>query len=349
MRDQPGGSAFLIFIGACVVVGAIALGYRINSAEWPWENALNIVAPEPGESEVADSGEPQPDSTVEEIQPLPDESVATLEGINQVRVRPDGSAVVAGLASPGSAINLMNGGKVIGSGLASEKGEWVIVLDPPLDSGSHLLSVEIITPGGETIVGGLAAAVELTGERDAKPLVALVPYTADALDRGTPPKILQAPGANASKQPAGPGVNIRSIQPLREGRRIQIAGNAWGGAAVSLGVNGRTVSEVAVSGNTYVTETDIDPGANRFRLKVTLLDGSGKAIASARINLQRSKIQQALGNSLVVIQKGDALWRIAYRTYGHGIRYVDIYARNSDQISNPDLIYPDQIFVVPNP
>ncbi len=54
------------------------------------------------------------------------------------------------------------------------------------------------------------------------------------------------------------------------------------------------------------------------------------------------------GNALIVVQKGDALWRIAYKTYGAGIRYVDIVRQNSTKINDPDLIYPDQIFVIPN-
>ena len=47
-----------------------------------------------------------------------------------------------------------------------------------------------------------------------------------------------------------------------------------------------------------------------------------------------------------MVQRGDALWRIAYRSYGQE-RYVEIFRRNRDQISDPDLIYPNQIFVVP--
>ena len=53
------------------------------------------------------------------------------------------------------------------------------------------------------------------------------------------------------------------------------------------------------------------------------------------------------GTPLVVVNKGDALWRIAYRRFGDGIRYVDIVRRNQQDIVNPDLIYPKQIFALP--
>jgi nucleoid-associated protein YgaU len=50
---------------------------------------------------------------------------------------------------------------------------------------------------------------------------------------------------------------------------------------------------------------------------------------------------------MVVIQPGDNLWTIARRTYGAGWEYTLIYRANRDQIADPDLIYPGQVFVVP--
>ena len=41
------------------------------------------------------------------------------------------------------------------------------------------------------------------------------------------------------------------------------------------------------------------------------------------------------------------LWRIAEQYYGAGIRYSVIYGANSKLIRDPDLIYPGQVFVVP--
>jgi nucleoid-associated protein YgaU len=49
-----------------------------------------------------------------------------------------------------------------------------------------------------------------------------------------------------------------------------------------------------------------------------------------------------------VVQPGNSLWRISRRLYGKGIRNSVIYQANKDQIRDPDLIYPGQIFVVPS-
>ena len=50
---------------------------------------------------------------------------------------------------------------------------------------------------------------------------------------------------------------------------------------------------------------------------------------------------------VVLVQPGNSLWRLARRTYGSGLRYTDIYDANRDQIRDPNLIYPGQVFVLP--
>jgi nucleoid-associated protein YgaU len=49
------------------------------------------------------------------------------------------------------------------------------------------------------------------------------------------------------------------------------------------------------------------------------------------------------------IVPGDNLWTISEQLYGNGLRYTQIYAANAAQIRNPWLIYPGQIFVLPQP
>ncbi len=51
----------------------------------------------------------------------------------------------------------------------------------------------------------------------------------------------------------------------------------------------------------------------------------------------------------VVVQPGNSLWRIARRSYGSGWDYTVIYEANREQIRNPDLIYPGQVFALPAP
>jgi nucleoid-associated protein YgaU len=47
------------------------------------------------------------------------------------------------------------------------------------------------------------------------------------------------------------------------------------------------------------------------------------------------------------VSRGDSLWRISRKAYGSGYRYTEIHRANQEQIRDPDLIYPGQIFVLP--
>lgn len=50
------------------------------------------------------------------------------------------------------------------------------------------------------------------------------------------------------------------------------------------------------------------------------------------------------------VTRGDHLWGISKKAehYGNGHAWPNIYNANRDQIKNPDLIYPDQLFKLPN-
>jgi len=47
------------------------------------------------------------------------------------------------------------------------------------------------------------------------------------------------------------------------------------------------------------------------------------------------------------VVEGDNLWKIAKKQLGSGSRYVEIYELNKDQIKNPNMIYIDQVLVIP--
>lgn len=62
-------------------------------------------------------------------------------------------------------------------------------------------------------------------------------------------------------------------------------------------------------------------------------------------DLTAPALQRADG--AVIIRRGDSLWRISRRVYGRGVRYSTIYLANQDQITDPNRIWPGQVFAVP--
>ena len=47
------------------------------------------------------------------------------------------------------------------------------------------------------------------------------------------------------------------------------------------------------------------------------------------------------------VKKGDCLWNIAKKYYGNGSKYTLIFNANKSKIQNPNLIYPGQVFTIP--
>ena len=47
------------------------------------------------------------------------------------------------------------------------------------------------------------------------------------------------------------------------------------------------------------------------------------------------------------VERGHTLWGISQKFYGDGSHYEVIYSANSEQIRDPNRIYPGQTFVVP--
>jgi hypothetical protein len=60
-------------------------------------------------------------------------------------------------------------------------------------------------------------------------------------------------------------------------------------------------------------------------------------------------VEEASEKSYTVV-RGDHLWGIARKSehYGNPFAWPNIYRANRDQIKNPDLIYPNQVFKIPN-
>ena len=49
----------------------------------------------------------------------------------------------------------------------------------------------------------------------------------------------------------------------------------------------------------------------------------------------------------LTVTQGNSLWAIAREVYGDGLMYVRVFEANKGQIRDPDLIYPGQVFEIP--
>ena len=296
--------------------------------------------------------------------------------IDIARVQPDGMAVFAGTGAPNGTIFITEAGQVLAQNGIDDNGEWVVLPEAPLSAGAHLLELEMITTDGRRVRADISLVVEISVTKDEKPLVAIVPQSDEEA-----PRILQAPeelavanvpadgGEETSQTDAKPIVTEEEAETVaallgQEDIFVQIGSLSWrdettlavhgvasGGARITGEIgNIALMSEDLPDNGRWTVLADGNPFAEgpAQNLTIRLLDDEGATLATTSLMISQDQLRSGLDGSLmVVVHKGDALWRIAYRSYGRGVRYVDIFKRNQDKINDPDLIYPNQIFAVP--
>jgi len=119
-----------------------------------------------------------------------------------------------------------------------------------------------------------------------------------------------------------------------------------------LGKDGMTV--VARAAVPFKREAGERVAAVAPETTVTPSDGDGTQTSTGAVAPQGDgqvpQTAEALKNvdGSVIIRRGDNLWRISRRTYGAGVRYTTIYLANKEQIRNPNMIFPGQVFALPD-
>ena len=272
--------------------------------------------------------------------------------IEIARVKPDGAAVLAGSAPPGATISVFEDKILLGKTTADANGEWVVVLEKRLALGQHLVSVAAELEDGRAIMAESSIAVEIYADQSTRPLVALLPENQSEI-----PMLLQSPDTEVEKSTSDAAlsgvtaqVGPRSLVWLDK-TKLSIGGQSRGGVRVIVSANGTFFGDALVltDGGWQVTGK-LDKNHNTHRFEFVLVDNAGQVMAGHLLPVRTHDLRKGLdGSQLVVVNKGDALWRIAYRSFGKGVRYIDIVRKNTGDIDNPDLIYPNQIFALPKP
>ena len=329
------------------------------------------------EGEVAIEVVTRSDETPQ-VAALPDqsESIELPEGrppsFDVVRVEPTGEAVIAGRAEPGSRVTLTDDGEEIASVQADSAGDWVIILDEPLEGGSHQLGLSAESPGGGVVESENVVIVAVPEQ----PTVVATRQDESQQSESDAGVSETAVGEADVKEPAGEalavlapregeGPSIVLQRPDPEGLvdrelvlnaidydaegRVIISGKAPPGSRVVVYLDDRAIGQVQADENgSWVLRPETAVAVGLHRLRLDQLDESGKVVA--RIESPFSRAQALLdlpGERFVVVQPGNSLWFIARETYGQGLRYTLIFDSNNGQIRDPDLIYPGQIFLVP--
>lgn len=283
----------------------------------------------------------------------------------------EGSKIfIAGVTKSGRQVRGSADGSVVGQAQAGGDGHFVIDGSANLTVGDHRIAVEALGSNGQVLV-----RVEVPFNRPAGDQVAAVASPAPAspvtiadggafdnlrgqvakafsllkglYDAGKVPALENMTAARSAtsialqslaeyRLPAGASINATEAVGVTAGHA-----NA---ARQALEALPRDVAAVGAALNdlTKLIAEAVGPAlAQQF-------GGAPQTMASAdgTRTIEQAPLTQS-DRSSVIIRRGDTLWQIARRAYGQGVRYTTIYLANEEQIANPDVIQPGQIFGVP--
>lgn len=283
--------------------------------------------------------------------PSGEETAPVAPSFDVVRVEPTGDTVIAGRAEPNAEVTILDNGNPLGTVTADERGEWVFLPDAPLPPGSRELSLESKDANGARIPSqdvvvmsvpekksGETEGTEDTGEA---PLAVLMPREGSGGSQ-----VLQAPSGEGIAE----GSLVLEAVDYGEDGEITISGRASPGSTVRLYLDNELLGETEPDAEgrwTYALEKQVPYGV--YQLRADQVNESGEVLARVETPFSRVEFSRAElpDEKFVIVQPGNSLWRIARSTLGEGVRYTVIYEANQDQIRDPDLIYPGQIFAVP--
>ena len=288
-----------------------------------------------------------------EVKPTRKQASETIE-LEVIRVRPDGSLVIAGKGLPNSKVEIISGSKVIAVTTSDKIGDFVAVPEKQLEGGEYLLSFRQTTEDEKVIIANKSVAINVTGAKKDIPIVAIVDS-----DGKLGAKVIQAPGLDANKEISkeekniiedkrDPYIAILAITHDTKVGQLVLSGRAHNGVQINAGFTGKETSSTKIINDEWNLSIPGKLIAGKQKIFAVLLGKDGKVLSENSIIISGKIIQNANGKTFVVVQKGDALWNIAYQRLGVGNRYIDIVKLNKNKITNPDLIYPKQLFIIPN-
>ena len=312
--------------------------------------------------------------------PTPDAPVAAAE-LQVTAVEIEGNRIfVAGRAEPGASLRGLADEQMIGTTTTAADGHFIIEGSMDLSVGDHMISVEKLDDAGQAQVRVAVSFNRPPGEQVAA--VAGAPDAVSPIDAGAFDRLrnqvdqaftllegLYADNREPTAEElaaarSATGFALKSLSEYRlpagaSASATEIVETTSRQAAETFSALEKLPSDVKSVGGGLAEIADLLGRTVGPEMTTAPPDGTVPAgdteptndVTAVNSETPVKTIEQAPlteSHNSVIIRRGDTLWQISRRVYGQGVRYTTIYLANQDQISNPDLIEPGQIFGVPD-
>ena len=150
-------------------------------------------------------------------------------------------------------------------------------------------------------------------------------------------------------------IDTISYDPAGE---VSLGGRGSGEGFVRVYLNNKPIktTEIGIDGQWRTPLPEVDTGV--YTLRVDEVDPEGQVTSRMETPFKREEpeVLAALDTrdpetapdiGVLTVQPGHTLWGIADERYGDGFMYVRVYKANRNRIRDPNLIYPGQVFTLP--
>jgi nucleoid-associated protein YgaU len=217
----------------------------------------------------------------------------------------------------------------------------VVVPKAPIAPGERQLIIEAtsrvtgLTRRSDDVVALSVAPPDRKGAS----LAVLLPGDADQA-----PRVLQRPETAA----AG-GLSLETAGFDASGRLL-LSGRAEPGAHLNLYAGNQPLgTATADTAGKWSAVAPHPQSSGALDLRIDQLKADGTVAHRIAQAFAPPPASAEAGRYRYLVKRGNNLWWIARQTYGEGVRYTAIYGANRDHIHDPNLIYPGQLFKLPQP
>ena len=242
--------------------------------------------------------------------------------IDTISYSSNGDVILGGRGQAGNFVRIYLDNQSIATSKISANGYWSLELSD-IEPGIYTLRVDELNATGDVV-----SRAETPFKREA----------AEELAE------LMAP----ETEPEEPSVEVPS-QNVAEAQSAQADAPSSDAPETAAETVADTGSDTAP--DTSVTQVEVTVQAEVAELNPQDEQSSdGETVATEAQPADTASVLRTPSQTFRVrtVQPGSTLWAIAKESYGAGIEYFKVFEANKERIRDPDLIYPGQVFEIPD-
>ena len=242
--------------------------------------------------------------------------VAPAVTIDTISYSSNGDVILGGRGQAGNFVRIYLDNQSIATSEIAVDGYWAVELSD-IEPGIYTLRIDELNP-----VGDVVSRAETPFKREAaEELAELMAVETEAEEPRVKVPSESAVAAKAEDEEAQPAVQVETEtapeKPLAQ-----------------------AVTQVEVNVQPEVAALDGQDEQSSNGGSAVVEDLPAETAPALRAPSKKFRVR--------TVQPGSTLWAIAKESYGAGIEYFKVFEANKERIRDPDLIYPGQVFEIPD-